>query len=286
MRKTEIDRKFNEIVGFSGVERFLDTPVKRYSSGMYVRLAFAVAAHLEPEILLVDEVLAVGDAAFQKRCLGKMGDAAQEGRTVLLVSHNMAAVEHLCSQGIMLSHGTIHCSGDMHSIVAGYERHLREAESPRAGLLPAHNREYGLTVKSVTVSLEPCPSPRHKLLVQACLSVRRPTTHIGVGVSMSTTRGVLISKLSPSITGFVLGDIGMGEVACQLTVEDINEYLAGGDYVLDFWLSKPRVEYIIYLENVATFSIPRYDRYGTGKYFDSMSHGLVPLRAKFRLVEQ
>ena len=97
MRRAEIARKFDEIVAFAEVERFLDTPVKRYSSGMYVRLAFAVAAHLEPEILLVDEVLAVGDAAFQKKCLGKMGEVAGAGRTVLFVSHNMDAVLRLCS---------------------------------------------------------------------------------------------------------------------------------------------------------------------------------------------
>ena len=105
MKKREIDDKFDEIVKFSGVEKFLDTPVKRYSSGMQVRLAFSVAAHLEPEILLVDEVLAVGDAAFQKKCLGKMGEIAGEGRTVLFVSHNMNAVASLCQRGIVLSGG-------------------------------------------------------------------------------------------------------------------------------------------------------------------------------------
>ncbi len=106
MRKREIDRKLDEIIDFSGVERYIDTPVKRYSSGMYVRLAFAVAAHLESEILIVDEVLAVGDAEFQKKCLGKMGEVSKgEGRTVLFVSHNMAAVQSLCGKGILLSEG-------------------------------------------------------------------------------------------------------------------------------------------------------------------------------------
>ena len=107
MRKTEIDRKFDEIVAFSGVEKFIDTPVKRYSSGMRVRLAFSVAAHLEPEILLVDEVLAVGDVEFQKKCLGKMGDMAQGGRTVLFVSHNMAAVQNLCERSLVLQSGKL-----------------------------------------------------------------------------------------------------------------------------------------------------------------------------------
>jgi len=107
MTRKEIDRKFDEIVDFSGVEKFIDTPVKRYSSGMRVRLGFAVAAHLEPEILLIDEVLAVGDVAFQKKCLGKMGDVAREGRTVLFVSHNMGAVQQLCTRAILLNEGTV-----------------------------------------------------------------------------------------------------------------------------------------------------------------------------------
>jgi lipopolysaccharide transport system ATP-binding protein len=105
MRKREIEEKFDEIVQFSEIKNFIDTPVKRYSSGMYVRLAFSVAAHLEPEILIVDEVLAVGDASFQKKCLGKMGDVAKEGRTVLFVSHNMAAVQQLCSKVMLLKDG-------------------------------------------------------------------------------------------------------------------------------------------------------------------------------------
>ncbi|HEY7414815.1 MAG TPA: polysaccharide ABC transporter ATP-binding protein, partial [Ktedonobacteraceae bacterium] len=107
MSRAEIRRKFDEIVAFAEVEKFIDTPVKRYSSGMYVRLAFAVAAHLEPEILLVDEVLAVGDAAFQKKCLGKMGDVAKEGRTVVFISHNMAAITQLCHTAVWLEGGRI-----------------------------------------------------------------------------------------------------------------------------------------------------------------------------------
>jgi lipopolysaccharide transport system ATP-binding protein len=103
MKKAEIDRKFDEIVAFAEIEKFMDTPVKRYSSGMYVRLAFAVAAHLEPEILLVDEVLAVGDAAFQKKCLGKMGDVAREGRTVLFVSHNMGVIREIALRALVTS---------------------------------------------------------------------------------------------------------------------------------------------------------------------------------------
>lgn len=122
MRRNEIKRKFDEIVDFAGVERYIDTPVKRYSSGMYVRLAFAVAAHLESEILIVDEVLAVGDAEFQKKCLGKMGDVSKgEGRTVLFVSHNLSAVRKLCNQGILLKNGGIISEGKIDRVLHRYD---------------------------------------------------------------------------------------------------------------------------------------------------------------------
>lgn len=126
MGRQEINRKFDEIVAFAEVERFLDTPVKRYSSGMYVRLAFAVAAHLEPEILVVDEVLAVGDAQFQSKCLGKMKNVAQSGRTVLFVSHNMAAIRQLCDSAIVLEQGQLSFMGDAEEGVA---RYLKNAQS-------------------------------------------------------------------------------------------------------------------------------------------------------------
>src|SRR5690606_20853101 len=122
MRKHEIKRKFDEIVDFSGVERYIDTPVKRYSSGMYVRLAFAVAAHLDPEILIVDEVLAVGDLEFQKKCLGKMQDVGQSGRTVLFVSHNMAIVRSLCTRAILLESGGIAHDGPAFETVEHYQQ--------------------------------------------------------------------------------------------------------------------------------------------------------------------
>jgi lipopolysaccharide transport system ATP-binding protein len=120
MRRREIERKFDEIVAFAEVERFIDTPVKRYSSGMYLRLAFAVAAHLEPEILIVDEVLAVGDAAFQRKCLGKMGEVSGEGRTVLLVSHNMSAITSLATRCLWLDKGQVRELGEPGEVVAGY----------------------------------------------------------------------------------------------------------------------------------------------------------------------
>ena len=135
MRRAEIQRRFDEIVAFSEVEPFLDTPVKRFSSGMYTRLGFAVAAHLDPEVLIVDEVLAVGDASFQKKCLGKMGDVARSGRTVLFVSHNMAAVESLCGRAIWLDRGTIRADDGAHDVV---QRYLAiQSDGPSASSWPS-----------------------------------------------------------------------------------------------------------------------------------------------------
>lgn len=143
MTKGEIDRKFDEIVEFSEVDRFIDTPVKHYSSGMYLRLAFAVAAHLDLDILLVDEVLAVGDMTFQRKCLGRMHDVARQGRTVLFVSHNLAAVEHLCQRGIVLRDGTIAFDGDVKGAIQFY---LEDAEDSKVHAATSHSVD--LTVSS------------------------------------------------------------------------------------------------------------------------------------------
>ncbi len=126
MDRRYIDRRFEEIIEFSGVERFIDTPVKRYSSGMYLRLAFAVAAHLEPDILIVDEVLAVGDLAFQKKCIGKMGEVAKAGRTVFFVSHNLSAIESLCHSGVLLDAGQVAARGSIESVLAEYRKRSGE----------------------------------------------------------------------------------------------------------------------------------------------------------------
>ncbi len=131
MARSEIQAKFDQIVSFAEIEKFIDTPVKRYSSGMYVRLAFAVAAHLEPEILIVDEVLAVGDTAFQKKCLGKVGDIAREGRTVIFVSHNMSAVQRLCTRGVLLEEGRIQKDGSISETISHYLRTGLEQQGER-----------------------------------------------------------------------------------------------------------------------------------------------------------
>ncbi|MCU1313467.1 MAG: transporter ATP-binding protein [Acidobacteriaceae bacterium] len=173
MSRAEIVRKFDEIVAFSEIEAFLDTPVKRYSSGMYVRLAFAVAAHLEPEILVIDEVLAVGDAAFQKKCLNKMDSFAQSGRTILFVSHNMEAVRSLCDRGIWMKEGRLHGDGPIDTI-------LNEYFNDGAGEQPVFlaNTDYGLTIRSVTLKNQQGDEaayfqPGEDLMVDICYEAER-----------------------------------------------------------------------------------------------------------------
>jgi lipopolysaccharide transport system ATP-binding protein len=157
MSRAEVKGKFDEIVDFSGVEKFLDTPVKRYSSGMYVRLAFAVAAHLEPEILIVDEVLAVGDAEFQKKCLGRMSDVAREGRTVLFVSHNIAAMQRLCSRGIHLRQGRTSGIQSIQSAVSEYV--TKSGRSDRMVDLSRHGRpsDWGSLARITSLGFEQDP---------------------------------------------------------------------------------------------------------------------------------
>jgi lipopolysaccharide transport system ATP-binding protein len=145
MTRNDVERKFDEIVGFAEIEKFIDTPVKRYSSGMYVRLAFAVAAHLDPEILIIDEVLAVGDVDFQKRCLGKMKDIASGGRTVLFVSHNMAAIKQLCTRTLLVENGGIALSGSTISIVDAY---LKKSQKNRRKYQTS-SHEYNIRIEGV-----------------------------------------------------------------------------------------------------------------------------------------
>ena len=155
MRRSEITRRFEEIVSFAEVEQFIDTPTKRYSTGMYTRLAFAVAAHLEPEILIVDEVLAVGDAAFQKKCLGKMEDVAGQGRTVLFVSHNTQAVRQLCTRCILLEHGRVVADGETDETLATYNQRLRTLRiDAETGINNPENRRGSGAVRFTGVSVE------------------------------------------------------------------------------------------------------------------------------------
>jgi len=154
MKKAEIDLKFDEVVAFAEIEKFIDTPVKHYSSGMYVRLAFAVAAHLEPEILLVDEVLAVGDAQFQRKCLGKMDEVATAGRTVLFVSHNLAAVENLCKRVLLIDKGNVAMTGDAYTVVNRYLQQVNSSAKNNISLVEDRDRSGDGRIRLTSFHLE------------------------------------------------------------------------------------------------------------------------------------
>ncbi|HEY7574596.1 MAG TPA: ABC transporter ATP-binding protein, partial [Thermoanaerobaculia bacterium] len=167
MRRAEIQRQFSQIVEFAEVEKFIDTPVKHYSSGMYLRLAFAVAAHMETEILLVDEVLAVGDAAFQKKCLGKMGEAAAQGRTVLFVSHNMSAVSGLCERALWIDEGKVAADGDVDDVTRAYLATLA------SGTFQHHSKDWDFAVESVTLrGADGAPRAAYRAGEELCIDVR------------------------------------------------------------------------------------------------------------------
>jgi lipopolysaccharide transport system ATP-binding protein len=195
MRKAEIDRKFDEIVAFSEIEEFLDTPVKRYSSGMYVRLAFAVAAHLEPEILIVDEVLAVGDFAFQKKCLGKMQEVVTgDGRTILFVSHNMGALSQLCDRGILLEKGAVTAIGPIEDVLGRYFDPA-EGRGSRADFPVAPGKFFQWVSAEVvrddgsSGSEFSCEEP---IMIRLELEVRRPVTSTLMYVSLATMDGIQV----------------------------------------------------------------------------------------------
>ena len=231
MRKTEINRKFDEIVAFAEIDRFIDTPVKRYSSGMYVRLAFAVAAHLEPEILLVDEVLAVGDATFQKKCLGKMEDVAREGRTVLFVSHNMGTIQELCSRCVLFEQGEIRTIGKPADVISCYLNSSRPAclstyegqidqckdvSLVRAKLLGSNGK--GASILKLT---EP-------IIIETLWAVRKETSGLAVAIFIKDGLSRMLLVASSEDVGIEIAEPGIWQLRTEIT-----NVLLPGDFRVD-----------------------------------------------------
>jgi lipopolysaccharide transport system ATP-binding protein len=240
MHRHEIARKFDEIVAFAEVERFIDMPVKHYSSGMYLRLAFAVAAHLEPEILIVDEVLAVGDAAFQKKCLGKMGAVARDGRTVVFVSHNMGAVQMLCRSALLLSAGRVVASGPTGQVVA---EHLRLSGQTSIVPIPDRTDRSGSgRVRFHSLSLHgPAGDAREFVSTgeDACLRVRLVAAEsvplsspLDVAVIIRDSHDQVLTTLASFFAG---GSPGHIEPACELQCVVPRFPLLAGEYRVDLW---------------------------------------------------
>jgi lipopolysaccharide transport system ATP-binding protein len=241
MSKGEIRRKFDEIVAFSEVEKFLDTPVKRYSSGMYVRLAFAVAAHLEPEILVVDEVLAVGDAEFQRKCLGKMRDVATAGRTVLFVSHNMQAISVLCSRCLLLNGGSIAYAGDTRETIDAYLADVSSA--PGAG--DDTNRRLGsgdyryTAAKPTRKSFE---GSEEKSVIFEIRRRKQPVGRMWLSAHVVDSNGVVVTQCDSRLLGIMIDDFESITGRFQFTTPwlkpgnyRIDLSVCAGGILLDFW---------------------------------------------------
>jgi len=274
MKKAEICRKFDEIVAFAEIEKFLDTPVKRYSSGMYVRLAFAVAAHLEPEVLIVDEVLAVGDPGFQRKCLGKMEGVAHEGRTVLFVSHNMVAVEHLCKRAFMLEAGKLTFSGTAKEVV---DRYVSSFAGPNGNCnshiidlhaAPGRPRKY----RPLLTRLELFSEGERPLLtglkigapLKACISFRleRRTVDFDVTLGFDNNLGQRVFTASSqfdSCLASMEADVGEKTLTCDIP----RLTLLPGEYKIKVLLSIGN-DTVDTVEDAARLTVLPADYYGTG----------------------
>lgn len=274
MRRVEIERKFDEIVTFAEIKKFIDTPVKHYSSGMYVRLAFAVAAHLEPEILLVDEVLSVGDLAFQRKCLGKMSDVANAGRTVLFVSHNMAAVQSLCTRVLLIDDGQIVADGKPLSIIEQYSAQVQIgdgifdlASHPRSG---GNGKARAERFRVVNPDLKPTSSVRmggkigFEIDYWSNIPLDRATFEIGVYNSLMQR----VCHFSSARSGFFVNrELCQGTVRCFVP----NANLTTGRYYLNLALiGLNDGETYDHLTQAAAFDVLEADVFGTGKIPDPL----------------
>ena len=281
MRKREIDKRFDEIVAFSGVEKFLDTQVKRYSSGMWVRLGFAVAAHLQPEILLIDEVLAVGDAEFKKKSLGKMGEVARGGRTVLFVSHNMAAVEGLCEDTILLSQGVMLDRGPADRVIQRYLQDGLASENSITSLVSHEGRQRGSEVilSEVRIFADGVPSTLIKmggsLRIATSLKREGALDHVCLVIVIEDHAGRRVAAFTPQFQGTTpfLRPVNQGTITCEIP----RLRLLPGLYYLTL-IVKPG-EYLAAkdldrVDRAVQFTVERADVFGTGCAPHPSAHGV------------
>lgn len=282
MTKAEITRKLEEIVDFSGVERYIDTPAKRYSSGMTVRLGFAIAAHLDPEILVVDEVLAVGDAEFQKKAIGKMQDVAQgEGRTVLFVSHNMPAVQALCTHGVILNNGMVAFNGSVHEAI---KRYLDDSNGD-SNTFETHVRIFNKTMKINNVLINNKANSRlifdygENTIDLAIEGVSEIPFKISVEAMLYDENESLIGMYSPTHVNGTTHDLKKG----KFTIEERISFpanLCNGEYYLNVRLSQMNIEHVAEISKLVKISINKNISLETGVAFDKSYFGNFILNGK------
>lgn len=274
MKRSEIDRKFDEIVAFAEVERFIDTPVKHYSSGMYLRLAFAVAAHLETEILLVDEVLAVGDVQFQKKCLGKMSEVAKHGRTVLFVSHNMLAVRNLCSRAILLENGRLELNAGVEQVMNAYS--VNQASDARSFWRRSQPTESGsMRFEELSVKLISQQSAL-KLRCDMYLRCMEPCPNAFVAVDIRALSLDPIMQAMPSNEPFIEGFAGDHKITVEIPLPN----LIPGVYLVDFWVGPHYTRTYDCIQNQLTFEVLESPIPGR-THPHSQHHGYIAETAKY-----
>jgi lipopolysaccharide transport system ATP-binding protein len=269
MKRAEITRKFNEIVAFSGVEQFLDTPVKRYSSGMSVRLAFAVAAYLEPEILVIDEVLAVGDAAFQKRCLAKLSEVARSGQTVLLVSHNTGAVRTLCKSAVLLDRGSVIQVGATDDVLTTYLNHQQTdakaeydlSETPRAvGKRVIMRKVRLLNAARQLTRFVMCG---HPLTLEFDLRLPQAVDTPQVGVGVDDHWGQRVFSVGSFLAADDLPALPAGDITVRCHIPAVP--LTPGRYTLSLSVGYTLAELVDQVEGVVVFDVEPGDFFGNGR---------------------
>jgi lipopolysaccharide transport system ATP-binding protein len=280
MTRAEIRRQFDAIVAFAGVERFLDTPVKHYSSGMYVRLAFAVAAHLRSEILIVDEVLAVGDVEFQRKCLGKMRDVASDGRTVLLVSHNMAAVANLCSRAVVLRAGRLAFDGDVTHAIAEYS--ARQDATLVGNLRERHDRVGKGEIRSTSIAIRGSDGeltravrPYEPFDIVVSYEAKVPLASVDISINIETPDGSRLVTLYSAFKNESFDvEAGTGTLTCSVA----GLPLRPDTYTIDVFLGGKHAFYD-QVERAMSFDVAPYDVYGSGR-MPQWNEG--PLLASYR----
>ena len=258
MSKKEIERKFDEIVAFAELEKFIDTPVKHYSSGMFVRLAFAVAAHLEPEILLVDEVLAVGDINFQKKCLGKMGEVGRAGRTVILVSHNLGAIGQLCPRAIWIDGGTVVGDGVSDAIIG---RYMKDVFGDTSQKVWERTGSGATKLTSVEIldedgSASSRVSMGRDVRIRARGTAERPGAEFNFAIQFVTLTGTIAMWLYNQMALFRANEAG--EFCVEMRVPEL--MLMPGGYVVSTWMGRAGQETFDWVTNAASFDVVQSDR--------------------------
>lgn len=277
MTRREVKQKFDEIVAFAEIEKFLDTPVKRYSSGMYVRLAFSVAAHLETDVLIVDEVLAVGDMTFQKKCLGKMNEVSNKGRTVLFVSHNMAAIQQLCTKGAIITNGSLVDYGPIKQITDKYisSSDLKTNNKGTINLSNKREKIYKSNIFDSVRILDKNDSPceiftflsKFKLEVELANNENYP--YMDYGVSIFNASGI---RLTSFATWMLKEKV---EVPKKIILEIPNINFSEGNYYISLSMTHPKEGgYIDKIEQAATFRITSTNIFNTGRTFES-DYGVI-----------